>query len=63
VAHGATGDKREKCKADKEKCSFLKKRTKKLLIIWPRVARKRVPNSQKFFASFFQKKDLPYLTL
>jgi hypothetical protein len=41
-----------------ESSSFLKKRTKKLLFMWAEPIRKsRSKNSQKFFASFFQKED------
>jgi hypothetical protein len=38
----------------------LKKRTKKLLFIWLRVAAGTEPKKQKFFASFFQKRR-PFL--
>jgi hypothetical protein len=40
----------------KESSSFLKKRTKKLLIIGVRVGVSAHPNKQKFFGSFFQKR-------
>jgi hypothetical protein len=41
----------------KEGCSFLKKRTKKLLIISASASPDRLsPDSQKFFGSFFQKR-------
>jgi hypothetical protein len=43
-----------------ERCSFLKKRTKKLFSVGARwrapVAAKIWPYNQKFFASFFQKR-------
>jgi hypothetical protein len=44
----------------KQSGSFLKKRTKKLLHVWPRSIQKdRSRNDQKFFASFFQEEGLP----
>jgi hypothetical protein len=36
--------------------SFLKKRSKKLLIIAPDGSTSTAPNTQKFFGSFFQKR-------
>jgi hypothetical protein len=39
-----------------ERSSFLKKRSKKLLR--PRSGRRRAPNKQKFFGSFFKKELL-----
>jgi hypothetical protein len=46
-----------------ESGSFLKKRTKKLLLVWAEPIRKgRSRNRQKFFASFFQKRR-PCLSL
>jgi hypothetical protein len=45
----------------KESSSFLKKRTKKLLQVWPRSIRTgRSSNNQKFFASFFKKEVLAF---
>jgi hypothetical protein len=41
----------------KEGCSFLKKRTKKLLRIGAAVLQASRFNNQKFFASFFQKRS------
>jgi hypothetical protein len=40
----------------KESSSFLKKRTKKLLLIEARVGSTARPKNQKFFGSFFQKR-------
>jgi hypothetical protein len=40
----------------KEACSFLKKRTKKLLDLGTRVGAGTAASLQKFFASFFQKR-------
>jgi hypothetical protein len=42
-----------------ERSSFLKKRSKKLLL--PRSGRRRAPNKQKFFGSFFQKRTAFFL--
>jgi hypothetical protein len=41
----------------KEGCSFLKKRTKKLLSVRAAPSRGAAGNLQKFFASFFQKRS------
>jgi hypothetical protein len=41
----------------KKECSFLKKRTKKLLRTWPGLSGEAAANVQKFFASFFQKRS------
>jgi hypothetical protein len=41
----------------KERTSFLKKRSKKLLLL--RRPNGTEPNGQKFFGSFFQKRTLP----
>jgi hypothetical protein len=46
----------------KEECSFLKKRTKKLLILLTRFCCKIRLKYQKFFASFFQKRR-PFFVL
>jgi hypothetical protein len=46
----------------KEECSFLKKRTKKLLIPGVRGRASIHAKDQKFFASFFQKRR-PFLLL
>jgi hypothetical protein len=43
------------------RCSFLKKRTKKLLRLWLGVATASEPNKQKSFASFLQKRR-PYFS-
>jgi hypothetical protein len=49
----------------KESGSFLKKRTKKLLLLWAwgvGAAKAHAPESKNFFASFFMKKEaLPAL--
>jgi hypothetical protein len=50
---GSDWDERSK----QQECSFLKKRTKKLLDSCARAGRKTRPNNQKFFASFFQKRS------
>jgi hypothetical protein len=42
--------------------SFLKKRTKKLLILGARAGRNAHARVQKFFASFFQKRSAFFLT-
>jgi len=42
--------------ARQKECSFLKKRTKKLLRFETGVAPRRTLKEQKFFASFFQKR-------
>jgi hypothetical protein len=42
--------------------SFLKKRTKKLLIPGARAGRTTRLNNAKFFASFFQKRSASFLT-
>jgi hypothetical protein len=45
-------------KGEGKGCSFLKKRTKKLLIILASASPDTAsPKSQKFFASFFQKRS------
>jgi hypothetical protein len=40
--------------------SFLKKRTKKLLIFLLRIAETARDSTKKFFASFFKKEALPF---
>jgi hypothetical protein len=54
----ATGQSGEGRQA-RERSSFLKKRSKKRL--FPRSARRRAPNKQKFFGSFFQKRTAFFL--
>jgi hypothetical protein len=39
-----------------ERTSFLKKRSKKLLLIWSEVVSRPLAREQKFFGSFFQKR-------
>jgi len=41
---------------EEERTSFLKKRSKKLLVIWTEVVSAPLARGQKFFGSFFQKR-------
>jgi hypothetical protein len=52
---GVIGDQAGGVKAEKERSSFLKKSSKRLLLLWVDADRAAYPEHQKFSGAFFQK--------